>query len=84
MTMNQQDRDALTQNWDQAKEQIRSQFPGVTDADLDAARSNPDQAVSTLANKTGQTEDQVRQALSNVAQQFSQGQGGQSQGQRNK
>lgn len=70
MTMKQEDRQALTDNWDQAKEQIRSQFPGVTDEDLNAAKSNPDSAVSKFAQASGQTEDQVRQQLTNVAQQY--------------
>lgn len=78
MTMNQQDKEALTQNWDQARQQLQAQFPGISEQDLDDARSNPDQAVSKLAQASGQTEDQVRQSLTNVAKQFS----GQSSGQR--
>jgi uncharacterized protein YjbJ (UPF0337 family) len=74
MTMTQQERDALTQNWDQAKAQIQSQFPQVSDDDLNSARQNPDQLVDTIANSSGQDRTQVEQGLRSVAQQFGQSQ----------
>jgi uncharacterized protein YjbJ (UPF0337 family) len=76
MTMTQQEKDALSQNWDQAKSQIQSQFPGVNEDDLNSARQNPDQLASTIANRTGQDQNQVEQTLRQVVQQFTQGQGG--------
>ena len=77
MTMNQQDKDALTQNWDQAVTQITSQFPGVSPTDLESGRSNPDQLVDTLANSSGQDRSQVEQTLKSVAQGFGKGGGSQ-------
>ena len=74
MTMNQQERDALSQNWDQAKAQIQGQFPDLTEQDLQQAQSAPDQLATTIANRTGQDQNQVEQQLRQVAQQF-QGQG---------
>ena len=75
MTMTQQERDALTQNWDQAKTQIQSQFPGLSDQDLQAGQSSPDQLASRIAQSTGQDQNQVEQQLRQVAQQFQSGQG---------
>lgn len=79
MTMTQQERDALSQNWDQAKTQIQSQFPGMSEQDLASGQSSPDQLASRIAQSTGQDQNQVEQKLRQVAQQFSQGQGGQGQ-----
>ena len=73
MTMNQQERDALSQNWDQAKTQIQSQFPDLSEQDLQSGQSSPDQLASKIAQKTGQDQSQVEQQLRQVAQQFSGG-----------
>ena len=82
MTMNQQERDALSQNSDQAKTQIQGQFPGLSDEDLDSGQSSPDTFANTVAAKTGQDRDQVEQQLRQIAQQYSTGtSGGQSQAQ---
>jgi len=78
MTMTQQERDALNQNWDQAKGQIQAQFPGLSEQDLQAGQSSPDQLASRIAQQTGQDQNQVEQQLRQVAQQFS-GQSGQTQ-----
>jgi hypothetical protein len=76
MTMTQQERDALTQNWDQAKAQIQSQFPNLSEQDLQAGQSSPDQLASRIAQQSGQDQNQVEQQLRQVAQQFTQrGQG---------
>ena len=69
MTMSQQDRQALQQNWDQAKSQIKSQFPDLSDDDLD--ESNPDQLISRVASVTGKDRSEVERQLSQVAQGFS-------------
>lgn len=74
MTMNQQTKDALSQNWDQVKSQIQSQFPGVTEDDLNAARNDPGSLAQTVADRTGQDRSQVEQQLQQVAQQFQGGQ----------
>jgi hypothetical protein len=65
-------RQAMSQNWDQMREQLRSQFPGVTDQDIADGQSNPEALVSRIAQKTGQNEDQVRTMIQQVVQQFSQ------------
>ena len=70
MTFTKQDKDALSKNWDQAKSQIKSQFSGVTDDDLEQGRSNPDQLASTIATRTGQDQATVEQSLHSVAQQY--------------
>lgn len=72
MTMNQQHKTALTQNWDQAKTQLQAQYPQCTEEELNQGRSNPDQLIQAIAQKTGQDPSQVEQAFSQVAQQFSQ------------
>ena len=79
MTMNQQEKDALSQNWDQAKTQIQSQFPGVTEDDLNSGKSDPSKLAQTIADRTGEAKTQVESALKQVAQQYAGGQGGQSQ-----
>jgi uncharacterized protein YjbJ (UPF0337 family) len=73
MTMNQQEKDALSQNWEQAKSQIQSQFPDLSEQDLQSGQSSPDQLASKIAQKTGQDQSQVEQQLRQVAQQFSGG-----------
>jgi len=70
MTMNQQEKDALSQNWQQAKSQIQAQFPDLTEDDLSQGESSPDQLASTVANKTGQDRNSVEQSLRQIAQQF--------------
>ncbi len=80
--MTQQERDALTQNWDQAKSQIQAQFPNVSDDVLESGRQTPDTLPSHIAQSTGEDQKDVEQKLRSVAQQFSGGQGGQSQTQR--
>lgn len=79
MTMTQQERDALTQNWDQAKQQMQGQFPGLTDQDFTQGQQAPDQFASTIAQKTGQDRNQVEQQLRQIAQGFTQGSQGQTQ-----
>jgi uncharacterized protein YjbJ (UPF0337 family) len=70
MTMTQQEKDALQQNWSEAKEQIKSQFPDVTDDDLNQAQSSPDQFASTVAQRTGQDQSSVESSLKSIAQQY--------------
>jgi len=65
MTMNQDQKQALQQNWEQAKNQVRSTFQGVTDEDL----SDPSTAADRIAQRTGQDRNQVEQQLSRIAEQ---------------
>jgi uncharacterized protein YjbJ (UPF0337 family) len=67
MTMTQQDKDVLSQNWDQAKAQVQSQFPVVTEDELN---STPDQISDIIVGKTGQDRSQVEKALKQIAQQY--------------
>ena len=71
MTMNQKDRDALNQNWDQARSQIQSQFPDLTDDDLNSGQQNPDQLVDRVAQNTGQERTAVEQQFKAIADQYS-------------
>lgn len=68
MGMNQQDRDNLTNNWDQASQQIRAKYPQLTDDDLKNGQSDPDSLVASISQRTGESEDSVRQTLQQVAQ----------------
>jgi hypothetical protein len=68
MTMNQQDTQKLTQNWDQVKNQVRSQFPGLQDSDYESGRTDPEAFIRTAAQKSGKSEDEVRTALTSAAQ----------------
>jgi hypothetical protein len=67
MTMTQQEKDALRNNWEAAKSQIAQKFPNVNADDLG---NDPDRASSTLASKTGQDASQVEATLKQVAQQY--------------
>jgi hypothetical protein len=61
--LDQQTKQQLQQNWDQVKTQITQVFPGVSASELEQFRSNPDQVVSTIGQKTGQSTDQIEQRL---------------------
>ena len=66
MTMTQQEKDALRQNWSQAKQQVAQQFPN---ANLDD-NADPDQVASDIAAKTGQDVNDVEKSLKQIAQQY--------------
>jgi uncharacterized protein YjbJ (UPF0337 family) len=70
MTMTEQERQALQDNWNQAKDQVRAQFPDVTDDDLNQGQSSPDQLADTISQRTGQDRSSVEQSLKGIAQQF--------------
>lgn len=74
MGLNQQDRDNLTKNWDKVSDQVKTTF-GLSDADVQQGRNDPDALVSSIASKTGQSEDQIRQQMTTIAQSAG-GQGG--------
>ena len=71
MGMNQQEKQALTDNWEEAKTQIQSRFPGVTEAELQQGESDPSSLAQAIADRTGQDKAQVEQQLQSVAKQFS-------------
>ena len=64
--MNQQAKDALRNNWDQAKSQVQAQFPDVTEDDL----TDAEQAADKISRRTGQDRSQVEQSLGQIAQQY--------------
>jgi hypothetical protein len=54
-----QTRQQLQTKFQQVKPQLKNKFSGVTDQDLDAGRNDPDWLISTISQKTGQTESRV-------------------------
>lgn len=49
-----QTRQQLQTKFQQVKPQLKQHFSGVTDQDLDAARTDPDQLINKISEKTGQ------------------------------
>ena len=49
-----QTRQQLQTKFMQVKPQLKQRFSGVTDQDLDVAKSDPDRLVTTISQKTGQ------------------------------
>lgn len=49
---------------EQQKQQVRQQFPGIKDDDLDV--SNQDELISRVASVTGEDRTQVRNKLSSI------------------
>jgi hypothetical protein len=54
-----QTRQQLQTKYNQVKPQLKKHFSGVTDQELDAWRSDPDQLITTISNKTGQPTSRV-------------------------
>lgn len=65
MGMTQQDRQVLTQNWDQAKDQVASKFPGLQPT---ALGQGPD--AEKIAQITGQDRSHVETVLADIARQY--------------
>jgi hypothetical protein len=71
--LDQQDKQALTQHWDEAKPEIASEFPEADDADLEEGRNDPDRLIDRLRekfDKDGDGTGDVRQKIQSVAQRF--------------
>jgi uncharacterized protein YjbJ (UPF0337 family) len=49
-----QTRQQLQTKFQQVKPQLKQHFSGVTDQDLDAARTDPDLLINKISQKTGQ------------------------------
>ena len=49
-----QTRQQLQTKFQQVKPQLKQHFSGVTDQDLDYAKSDPDRLITTISQKTGQ------------------------------
>jgi len=67
MTLSQQDKKTLKENWEQAKTQIKATFPDLDESSLG---SEPD--VTTLTQEAGLPQEQVEAQLHQIAQQYSQ------------
>lgn len=49
--------------WDQLKGKAKQAWGNLTDDDLDVAEGNYDEMVGRIKERTGETEDQVRERL---------------------
>ena len=58
-----QTRQQLQTKFQQIKPQLKGQFSGLTDQDLDAAKNDPDTLIDTISRKTGQGREQVEQKV---------------------
>lgn len=58
-----QTRQELQTKFQQIKPQLKGQFSGLSDQDLDAGRSDPDTLIDTISRKTGQGREQVEQVV---------------------
>lgn len=54
-----QTRQQLQNRFQQVKPQLKQRFNGLTDTDLDAIQRNPDSAITTISQKTGQPQARV-------------------------
>jgi hypothetical protein len=61
--LDQQTRQELQSKFQQIKPQLKGQFSGLTDQDLDVGRSDPDTLIETISRKTGQNREVVEQAV---------------------
>ena len=65
-----QTRQQLQTKFQQVKPQLKQRFSGVTDQDLDYARSDPDRLITTISQKTGQptarVESEIRSLVANA------------------
>ncbi len=58
-----QTRQQLQTKFQQIKPQLKGQFSGLSDQDLDVGRSDPDTLIETISRKTGQGREQVEQTV---------------------
>ena len=58
-----QTRQQLQTKFQQIKPQLKGQFSGLSDQDLDVGRSDPDTLIETISRKTGQGREQVEQSV---------------------
>ena len=61
--LDQQTRQELQSKFQQIKPQLKGQFSGLTDQDLDVGRSDPDTLIETISRKTGQNREVVEQTV---------------------
>ena len=58
-----QTRQQLQTKIQQVKPQLKQHFSGVTDQDLDYAKSDPDRLITTISQKTGQPTARVESEI---------------------
>ncbi len=58
-----QTRQQLQTKFQQIKPQLKGQFSGLSDQDLDVGRTDPDTLIETISRKTGQGREQVEQSV---------------------
>ena len=58
-----QTRQQLQTKFQQVKPQLKKHFSGVTDQDIDVARTDPDQLITTISQKTGQPTARVESEI---------------------
>ena len=58
-----QTRQQLQTKFQQIKPQLKGQFSGLSDQDLDVGRSDPDTLIETISRKTGQGREQVEETV---------------------
>jgi len=58
-----QTRQQLQQKFQEIKPQLKGQFTGLSDQDLDVGRSDPDTLIETISRKTGQGREQVEKTV---------------------
>jgi hypothetical protein len=63
-----QTRQQLQSKFQQIKPQLKGQFSGLSDQDLDVGRSDPDTLIETISRKTGQGREQVEQTVRQLVQ----------------
>ncbi len=61
--LDQQTRQQLQTKFQEIKPQLKGQFSGLTDQDLDVGRSDPDTLIETISRKTGQNREVVEQTV---------------------
>jgi uncharacterized protein YjbJ (UPF0337 family) len=64
--LDQQTKTQLQTKFEQIKPQLKQQFSGITDQDLDQASTDPDMLVETIEQKTGQPRTQIEQRLKSL------------------
>ena len=58
-----QTRQQLQTKFQQIKPQLKGQFSGLSDQDLDVGQTDPDTLIETISRKTGQGREQVEQSV---------------------
>ena len=61
--LDQQTRTQLQSKFQQIKPQLKGQFSGLTDQDLEVGKADPDTLIDTISRKTGQNREVVEQSV---------------------